>query len=57
MRTVLEALVVYERDEHCRVCSGVLIGTEKQYGTCGHCGGRSVRPKRRMENARGADRR
>ena len=42
MRTVHQALLIYESDEHCRVCSGVLIGSEKRYGTCGHCGGRSL---------------
>lgn len=53
MRTVYQALLVYERDEHCRICSGALIRSEKRYGTCGHCGGRSKLPRRRMETVRG----
>lgn len=35
----------------CRVCSGELIGAELAYGTCGHCGGRSLDPNRRREVA------
>ena len=32
-----------EPEQTCRLCQGTLIGTELEYGTCGHCGGRSVR--------------
>lgn len=28
----------------CDVCRGKLIGKELAYGTCGHCGGRSINP-------------
>lgn len=31
--------------ETCSKCGGVLIGAEPKFGTCGHCGGRSIRPK------------
>lgn len=27
----------------CRICHGRLIGSERAYGTCGHCGGRHTR--------------
>lgn len=29
----------------CLVCECELIGTETQFGTCGHCGGRSLTPE------------
>lgn len=45
-RTVKEALKPYHVAtaivETCRICGGDLIGTEKFYGTCGHCGRRGV---------------
>ena len=28
----------------CRVCRGQLVGSEREYGTCGQCGGRAVTP-------------
>lgn len=31
---------------NCANCGGPLIGSETDHGTCGHCGGRSLRPKR-----------
>jgi len=30
----------------CDVCNGVLEGGELLFGTCGHCGGRSLNPNR-----------
>lgn len=32
--------------DHCFVCNGALIGSERAYGTCGHCGGRSLKGTR-----------
>lgn len=33
----------------CDVCRGELIGTELAFGTCGHCGGRSINPTTKEE--------
>lgn len=30
----------------CLVCNGELVGSERAYGTCGHCGGRSLKGTR-----------
>lgn len=35
----------------CAVCGGDLIGAELSHGTCGHCGGRSLDPRRRRQVA------
>lgn len=35
----------------CAVCDHERIGSELNYSTCGHCGGRSLRPDRRREIA------
>lgn len=32
--------------QHCATCGGELIGAETGFGTCGHCGGRSLNPNR-----------
>ena len=29
----------------CAVCDGLLVGSEVRWGSCGHCGGRSIFPK------------
>jgi hypothetical protein len=33
--------------DRCANCRGPLIGTEIRFGTCGHCGGRSLNPRRK----------
>lgn len=32
------------KPERCSICGGDLIGAETNFGTCGHCGGRSRKP-------------
>lgn len=34
------------RSSKCSTCNGRLIGREIAFGTCGHCGGRSITPTR-----------
>jgi hypothetical protein len=31
--------------ERCSICRGEIFGEEVDYGTCGHCGGRSIYPE------------
>ncbi len=36
----------------CATCGGDLIGLERAFGTCGHCGGRSLKPTETVASSR-----